>query len=168
MSHADGASQVLIDPAASPSEEAPASADQAAADAATGEDVVQDASVEKSPTDGSGFQAVEQSSIVQHTAQRLDVPQQTQILHVCLGSLPDMHASCKAFYFLRSQSGRLAIEDMDTQIDCGILSEGPSLKMLQQVMPGFHAFTQQQLPCSMLLVQANSHSVLSKNTQDTV
>ena len=135
MSYADEAPQVVVDPAAS-AEEAPASADQAAADAATGGDVVQDASL---PTDGSGFQAVEQSSVVQHSVQRPDVPQQTQVLHVCLGSLPDMHASCKAFYFLRSQPGRLTIEDMDTQIDCGILSEGPSLKMLQQVMSaGIH------------------------------
>ena len=124
---------MLIDPAASASEEAPASADEAAADAARGGDIVQDASLESSPSDGSGFQAVEQSSVVQHTVQRPDVPQQAQVLHVCLGSLPDMHASCKAFYFLKSQPGRLTIEDMDTQIDCGILSEGPSLKMLQQV-----------------------------------
>ena len=132
MSYADEA--VLIDPAASASEEAPASADQAAADTATGGDTVQDASLERSPTDGSGFQAVEQSSAIQHSAQKLDLPEQTQVLHVCLGSLPDMHAFCKAFYFLRSQPGRLTMEDMDTQVDCGILSEGPSLKMLQQVM----------------------------------
>ena len=134
MSCADEVPQVLIDPAASASEEAPASADQAAADAATGGDVVQDASFESSPSDGSGFQAEEQSSVVQHAVQRPDVSQQTQVLHVCLASLPDMHASCKAFYFLKSQPGRLTIEDMDTQIDCGILSEGPSLKMLQQVI----------------------------------
>lgn len=61
------------------------------------------------------------------------MPQQTQVLHVCLGSLPDMHMSCKAFYFLRSQPGRLTVEDIDTQLECGVLSEGPSLKMLQQV-----------------------------------
>lgn len=132
--YADEAPQVLTEPAASASEEASASGDQAAADATTDGDVMQDASLESSPADGSGFQAVEQSSIVQQTAHMPDVPQQTQVLHVCLGSLPDLHASCKAFYFLRSQPGRLTIEDMDTQIDCGILSEGPSLKMLQQVM----------------------------------
>ena len=124
---------MLRDPAANASEEASVATDQPATDAVTGVDSVQDANSEGSPT-GSGFEAVEQSSGVQHSALRPDVPQQTQVLHICLGSLPDMHASCTAFYFLRNQPGKLTIEDMDTQIDCGILSEGPSLKMLRQVM----------------------------------
>lgn len=124
---------MLRDPAANASEEASVATDQPATDAVTGVDSVQDANSDGSPT-GSGFEAVEQSSVVQHSAVRPDVPQQTQVLHVCLGSLPDMHASCTAFYFLRNQPGNLTIEDMDTQIDCGILSEGPSLKMLRQVM----------------------------------
>lgn len=124
---------MLRDPEADASEAPSVPTDQPAADAGTGGDSMQDADPEGSPT-ASGFEAVEQSSDIQHSALKPDVPQQAQVLHVCLGSLPDMHASCTAFYFLRNQPGKLTIEDMDTQIDCGILSEGPSLKMLQQVV----------------------------------
>lgn len=125
---------MLTESAVSASEEAPASTDQPSVGASTDGDVVQDANPESSLADGSGFEALEQSSSLEQPAQRPDMPQQTQVLHVCLGSLPDMHTLCKAFYFLRNQPGKLAIEDMDTQIDCGVLSGGPSLKMLQQVI----------------------------------
>lgn len=150
---ADETPQVLRDPAANASEEASVATDQPAADAVTGGDLVQDANSEDSPR--SGFEAVEQSSVIEHAARRPDVPQQTQVLHVCLGSLPDMHASCTAFYFLRNQPGKLTIEDMDTQIDCGILSEGPSLKMLRQVMlmQTFDALILVQMPCTISSMQ---------------
>ena len=124
--------QVPADPASGASDNASAPADQPTADFSGG-DVAEDADPQSPPADGSGFEVVEQSAALQEPAQRPDVPQQTQVLHVCLGSLPDMHMSCKAFYFLRSQPGRLTIEDIDTQLECGVLSEGPSLKMLQQV-----------------------------------
>lgn len=127
-------SQVPADPTASASEKASAPTDQPLASSSSAGDDVLDAPSQSPPADGSGFEVVDQSAALQEPAQRLDVPQQTQVLHVCLGSLPDMHMSCKAFYFLRNQPGRLTIEDFDTQIECGVLSEGPSLKMLQQVI----------------------------------
>lgn len=91
----------------------------------------QEPSSESAPSAVVGFQGIEQSAAVQQLTR--DGSQQRQVLHVCLGPLPDAHAACKAFYFLRDQPGKVAPEDMDTQIECGVLSEGPSLKMLQQV-----------------------------------
>lgn len=128
---ADETPQIVpSDPAASASEEASA-AEQPASDTAASTEDVQNTVTESTPAEVTGFEAVQQSSTLQQPAR--DVPQQTQVLHVCLGPLPDVHSSCKAFYFMRQQPGKLAVEDMDTQVDCGVLSEGPSLKMLQQV-----------------------------------
>ena len=120
---------VPTDPAASASDQALPASDQPDTLITTGS--LQNATSESLPSDATGFQAVEQSSALQRPVQ--DLHRQTQVLHVCLGPLPDAHSSCKAFYFLRNQPGKLAVEDMEFQIDCGMLSEGPSLKMLQQV-----------------------------------
>ena len=77
-----------------------------------------------------GFQEVQQSAVV---TEAYSQPQPSKILHVCLGPLPSAHISCTAFYFLRSQPGKLtATTDLDS-LDCGLLSEGPSIQMLHQV-----------------------------------
>ena len=122
---------VPTDPAANV--EGPAASTGQPTDVESTTDITQEGSAESVAPEAAGFQATEQSAAVQQPSR--DVFQQTQSLHVCLGPLPDMHACCKAFYFLRDQPGKVALEDMDTQRECGILSEGPSLKMLQQVVP---------------------------------
>ena len=78
-----------------------------------------------------GFQEVQQSAAVTESDRQ---PQPSRILHVCLGPLPSAHISCTAFYFLRSQPGKLTSTDLDS-LDCGLLSEGPSIQMLHQVHP---------------------------------
>lgn len=75
------------------------------------------------------FQAVQQSAPVTEAAHESAV---SRTLHISLGSLPHSQSSCTAFYFIRSQSGKLALADMDS-LDCGLLAEGPSLQMLHQV-----------------------------------
>jgi len=127
---ADETPQVVPADAAADAEEPVASTSQhiiTEADA----DLRQEPSSESAPSAAVGFLGIEQSAAVQQLTH--DGPKQRQVLHVCLGPLPDAHAACKAFYFLRDQPGKVAPEDMDTQIECGVLSEGPSLKMLQQV-----------------------------------
>ena len=94
-------------------------------------EVKQENSTESLASASAGFQAVQQSADVQQPTQH--GAQHSHVLHVCLGPLPDAHTSCKAFYFLQDQPGKMAVENMESQIECGILSEGPSLKMLQQV-----------------------------------
>ena len=142
----EGPQLVPHDPAASAPEQASPTADQPASDTVAATEDVQNTVTDSTPAESTGFEAVEQSSTLQRPAR--DVPQQTQVLHVCLGPLPDIHSSCKAFYFMREQPGTLTLEDMDTQVDCGVLSEGPSLKMLQQV-PLFAADSQHDAACFM-------------------
>ena len=125
--------QTVAEVAANGSEEAPALPDQAASDILADAEPAQSILSEHPPADVTSFEDVDQSAAVQQPLFGQSGPQQTELLHVCLGPLPDAHASCKAFYFTRNQPGKLTLEDMDSQIDCGILSEGPSLKMLQQV-----------------------------------
>ena len=111
--------------------EPPASADQPAFDESETAGSTQAPISDSSLIDIAGVEVVDEASAGQNPAR--DAPQQTQVLHVCLGPLPDTHTSCKAFYFMRNQPGKLVLEDIDTQLECGIMSEGPSLKMLQQV-----------------------------------
>ena len=127
---------------ASSSQDAPATAgqilnDDMASSAQSGEtDLIPQASMpvtldELSPDQpaAEGFQAVQQSAALTEAFRE---PQQSRILHVCLGPLPSAHISCTSFYFLRSQPGKLTVPDLDS-LDCGLLSEGPSLQMLHQV-----------------------------------
>lgn len=78
-----------------------------------------------------GFQEVQQSAVATEADRQ---PQPSRILHACLGPLPSAHISCTAFYFLCSQPGKLTSTDLDS-LDCGLLSEGPSIQMLHQVHP---------------------------------
>ena len=110
---------------------ATAAAQQPNASEAVEEGTALSSDADNTDADMSGFQAAVRASPVQQPTHEL--PQQSQVLHVCLGPLPDVHASCKAFYFLRNEPGKLSPEDMEQQLDCGVLSEGPSLRMLQQV-----------------------------------
>lgn len=54
-------------------------------------------------------------------------------IRVCTGQLPEAHTDSEAFFFLRSSVGKIAIESLEKEVECGMLSEGPSLKMLEQV-----------------------------------
>ncbi|DBA95316.1 TPA: Dynein heavy chain cytoplasmic [Trebouxia sp. C0006] len=127
----DETPQVVPADASADAEEPIASTSQPMATQADA-DLRQEPSSESATSASVGCQGIEQSAAVQQLTR--DGPQQRQVLHVCLGPLPDAHAACKAFYFLRDQPGKVAPEAMDTQIECGVLSEGPSLKMLQQVL----------------------------------
>ena len=127
---ADDTPQVVpVDP--SVEVETPAAAQQPADQAALNGGNLQEPGTDNQDPESSGFQASERSTPVQELTH--SVPQDSQVLHVCLGPLPDAHASCKAFYFLCDEPGKIALEDMETKLECGILSEGPSLRMLQQV-----------------------------------
>ena len=127
---ADETPQVVPVDASADAEEPVASTSQPTTTEADA-DLRQEPSSESAPSAAVGFLGIEQSAAVQQLTR--DGSQERQVLHVCLGPLPDAHAACKAFYFLRDQPGKVTPEDMDTQIECGVLSEGPSLKMLQQV-----------------------------------
>lgn len=59
---------------------------------------------------------------------------QVSRLHLALGGLPEALASLRTFYFLSSAPGKLNDEDMDTSVECGLLSEGPSLRVLEQLL----------------------------------
>lgn len=124
------------------SQDAPEVADQATDDGdaahapATDNDIPSQASISAVPDElqsaqstAEGFQAVQQSAAV---TEPFRDPEPSRVLHICLGPLPHSHNSCTAFYFIRSQPGKLALADMDL-LDCGLLAEGPSLQMLHQV-----------------------------------
>ena len=52
---------------------------------------------------------------------------------MCMSHLPDISERCEAVYFLRKTPAVLVAADMDKQVDCGVVTQGPSLKMLEQV-----------------------------------
>lgn len=132
LSPADETPQVVpTDSAADSTEPAASTSQPTDTDTETGADLRQETSSENIVAATVGFQAVEQSAAIQQPTR--DGLQQRRVLHVCLGPLPDAHAACQAFYFLRDKPGKLTLEDMEPQIECGVLSEGPSLRMLQQV-----------------------------------
>lgn len=129
---ADETPQVVpTDSAADSAEPAASTSQPTDTDTEAGADLRQETSSESTVAATVGFQVVEQSAAIQQPTR--DGLQQRQVLHVCLGPLPDAHTSCQAFYFLRDKPGKLTLEDMEPQIECGVLSEGPSLRMLQQV-----------------------------------
>lgn len=39
----------------------------------------------------------------------------------------------RSFYFIRSRPGKLEYEALDSVVECGLLNEGPSLQVLEQV-----------------------------------
>ncbi len=76
--------------------------------------------------------AVAKSPAAAQTAK--DSPSRTQqVLRICTGHLPEQHAACEAFFFIRNKAGKLAVEDLATELEFGVLAGGPSLKMLEQV-----------------------------------
>ena len=56
-----------------------------------------------------------------------------QVVRMCMSHLPDISERCEAVYFLRNTPAVLVATDMDTQVDYGVVTQGPSLKMLEQV-----------------------------------
>ena len=52
---------------------------------------------------------------------------------MCMSHLPDISERCEAVYFLRNTPAVLVATDMDKQVDYGVVTQGPSLKMLEQV-----------------------------------
>lgn len=68
--------------------------------------------------------------------QVVTVPQQVQRLSAAVGNLPEELAGSPSFYFVLSRPGKVAAEEMDTAVECGLLSEGPSLKNLEQARGG--------------------------------
>lgn len=66
---------------------------------------------------------------------RVLVPKVITKLHVALEHLPEDLAHCRAFYIIRSAPGKVAYEELDSMLECGVLSEGPSLRILEQVGP---------------------------------
>ncbi|PNH08033.1 Dynein-1-alpha heavy chain, flagellar inner arm I1 complex [Tetrabaena socialis] len=64
----------------------------------------------------------------------VSVPKVINKLNVALGSLPEELSSCAAFYFILTRPGRVAAEDLDAVVEFGLLSEGPSLRVLEQML----------------------------------
>ena len=56
-----------------------------------------------------------------------------QVVRICMSHLPDISEHCEAVYFLRNTPAVLVATDMDKQVDYGVVAQGPSLKMLEQV-----------------------------------
>lgn len=56
-------------------------------------------------------------------------------LFVCLDRLPDSAASQPAVFFLKPKIGvRLEEENMDSHVDYGVLSDGPALSVLEELL----------------------------------
>jgi dynein heavy chain len=64
----------------------------------------------------------------------VSVPKRVNKLSTALGSLPEALAVCPAFYFIAARPGRIAVEDLDSALEFGLLSEGPSLRVLEQML----------------------------------
>ncbi|MEW5308429.1 MAG: hypothetical protein WDW38_000392 [Sanguina aurantia] len=62
------------------------------------------------------------------------VPKLTHRLHVAAGQLPEEMSSFRSFYFIRSRPGKLEHEALDSAVECGLLNEGPSLQVLEQML----------------------------------
>ena len=61
------------------------------------------------------------------------MPKQVMRLTAAVGNLPEELSSCAAFYFILNRPGKAVFEEMDTAVECGLLNEGPSLRILEQV-----------------------------------
>ncbi len=62
-----------------------------------------------------------------------------QVVRMCMSHLPDISERCEAVYFLRNTPAVLVATDMDKQVDYGVVTQGPSLKMLEQVSSRVHS-----------------------------
>jgi hypothetical protein len=51
-------------------------------------------------------------------------------------------APCRTVYVIRSHEGPLPAEGFAGMLDCGLLTQAPSLHSLEQVMPGWHEASQ--------------------------
>ncbi|KXZ49756.1 DHC2 protein [Gonium pectorale] len=66
----------------------------------------------------------------------ISVPKVVSKLSVALGSLPEDLSSCPAFYFILNRPGRVASDELDAVVEFGLLSEGPSLRILEHMLSG--------------------------------
>lgn len=55
-------------------------------------------------------------------------------LHVNIDQLPQNFSNSSTFYFLRNTEEPLTIENMETELEYGMLAEGPSLQTLRQLI----------------------------------
>ena len=80
---------------------------------------------------------------------------------------------CRSFFFIRSSSEKLAYEELDEGLECGVLSEGPSLRVLEQMlshiyMPVLMQMTGSDVPSAGVLLSTGSnqtHRELQGNMQ---
>nr|Q9SMH3.1 RecName: Full=Dynein-1-alpha heavy chain, flagellar inner arm I1 complex; AltName: Full=1-alpha DHC; AltName: Full=Dynein-1, subspecies f [Chlamydomonas reinhardtii]CAB56598.1 1-alpha dynein heavy chain [Chlamydomonas reinhardtii] len=64
----------------------------------------------------------------------ISVPKVVSKLNVALGSLPEELSVFPVFYFILNRSGHVAAEELDSAVEFGLLSEGPSLRILEQML----------------------------------
>ncbi|GLI59150.1 hypothetical protein VaNZ11_000978 [Volvox africanus] len=64
----------------------------------------------------------------------ISVPKVVSKLTIALGSLPEDLSSCPAFYLILNRPGRVAVDELDAVVEFGLLSEGPSLRILEQML----------------------------------
>ncbi|GIL84660.1 hypothetical protein Vretifemale_13278, partial [Volvox reticuliferus] len=64
----------------------------------------------------------------------ISVPKVVSKLTIALGSLPEDLSSCPAFYLILNRPGRVGIDELDAVVEFGLLSEGPSLRILEQML----------------------------------
>jgi hypothetical protein len=69
-------------------------------------------------------------------------PPVTYRLHVSCGRMREEHASHRAFFMVRGTPGKLTVDDLDTELDCGLINEGPSLSTLEQVSRANHVMAE--------------------------
>ncbi len=65
----------------------------------------------------------------------ITVPKVVKKLTVAMGCLPEELSSCSAFYFILARPGRVSADEVDAALEFGLLTEGPSLRILEQVGP---------------------------------
>lgn len=71
----------------------------------------------------------------------ITVPKVVKKLTVAMGCLPEELSSCSAFYFILARPGRVPADEMDAALEFGLLTEGPSLRILEQVGSGSFRWT---------------------------
>lgn len=64
----------------------------------------------------------------------ISVPKVVSKVTVALGSLPEELNTCPAFYLIATRPGRAAFDELDSSVEIGLLSEGPSLRILEQML----------------------------------
>lgn len=101
------------------------------------------------------------------------MPKVVTQLHVIVGRLPEELSHCRAFYMIRTAPGKVEFEDLDAVLECGVLSEGPSLRVLEQTiasvyMPMLLQMTGADVSSAGVLLSSgtnNSHKELLGNMQ---